>query len=148
MSKLSWLVGACLTILLMMSSCKTHKALLSSFQELEGEWTLVELAGEVCDTTEYKAYLVFDTAQKRFSGNAGCNRMSGLLTVDVANPGTIQFGRAMTTRMACPALETEQRFLSAMQDVVSVERVAGDQSVERIAFYDKDKQHVFVLEKK
>lgn len=132
-----------ISILLVVTGCKTQKKMLS-VTELNGEWSLVELKDNSVNTEESRQFLVFDVDKKQYSGNAGCNRMSGELGYDEKQPGMLTFGRALTTRMACPALESEQMFLAAMQEVVRFE----PDSANRIAFFDKNDTKLFVIQNK
>lgn len=76
-------------------------------------WTLKELEGEPLDSaaSQNPPTLLLSTSDTRVSGNAGCNRMAGPYTL---GDGTIQFGPLALTRMACPAMETETRFTTAL----------------------------------
>lgn len=132
------------SLLLVATGCKTQKKMVS-FSELTGEWNLIELKGNVVNTGIYRQFVVFDLTQKTYSGNAGCNRMSGKLEYDEAAPGLLKFGRAMTTRMACPELEAEQLFLSAMEEVVRFEAKASDGQEKQLAFFDKNGAELFVI---
>lgn len=144
MKNVLWTVSFVLVIL-SMSGCKTQKAMLS-FTGLEGEWNLVELNGHTITSADYRPFFLFDMAQKRYSGSAGCNRMSGELAYDEGQPGKLKFGRALTTRMACPALDAEQAFLSAMEKVVRFGSVEAD--TKQVVFYDENDKELFTVEKK
>lgn len=60
-----------------LSSCKSPKAVVASYSDLNGEWSVVELNGKKQDPAESKQLIVFDVARNHLSGNAGCNRMNG-----------------------------------------------------------------------
>ena len=47
----------------------------------------------------------------KVQGSAGCNRMMGTYELD---GNKLKFGPLATTRMACPALQTETAFLKAL----------------------------------
>lgn len=55
----------------------------------------------------------------RVSGNAGCNDYGGLVT-QIDQPGEMRFGSFGLTRMMCPAMEIEQRFLQSLGAAVKV----------------------------
>lgn len=81
---------------------------------LTGEWTLESIAGESINTLfangKYPT-LVFDTTEKRISGNGGCNRYNTTYKVE----GTkITFGPVMSTRMACDNLSGENKYTSTL----------------------------------
>lgn len=61
------------------------------------------------------AYIRFSPADKRFSGNAGCNRISGNYTLEKKNH--IWFGETVSTRMSCEDIAFETAFLSALTSV-------------------------------
>lgn len=77
-------------------------------------WALVELDGETIDPAAFpKGVPSLDlqlTAGKVY-GNAGCNQYSGEVT---ARNNTLSFGSLISTKMACPALNYEQRYTSAL----------------------------------
>lgn len=77
-------------------------------------WSLIQLNGTTL--TQSAIWLEFDTAQKRFSGNGGCNRVGGNYEGDSAQ---IQFKQVISTRMACiddTANERESTFLRLLND--------------------------------
>ena len=66
---------------------------------IAGTWYLVPVLAS--DTATGKIpYLKFDLSEKRFSGNTGCNNMSGSFEIDHT---ALSFGANMiSTKMACP----------------------------------------------
>lgn len=114
--------------------------------ELAGEWDLVELNGAPVSAGDFRQFIHFDLSGKRFSGNAGCNRMTGALEYDESQAGKLKFGDAATTRMACPALESEQKFLTALDEVVRYEATGVD--AQQITLYNAEGVKVMVLRKK
>lgn len=77
------------------------------------EWTLSELGGAPIRTAEggRPPTLLLAGAELRATGHAGCNRMTG--TYESAGE-TLRFGAMATTRMYCPAMDLEQRYLAAL----------------------------------
>lgn len=76
------------------------------------QWTLTYANGRV--VTNSSAYFEIDAEQKRFKGNAGCNRMFGTVTV---NERRIEFSNVGTTKMMCKLPSgnvSEMAFLNAM----------------------------------
>jgi len=63
-------------------------------------------------TEEHEPWLVLDDRTLKVTGSGGCNRFSGSYG---SGAGTIQFGPLASTRMACPAMETETAFLHALE---------------------------------
>lgn len=58
---------------------------------------------------------------RKVQGSAGCNRMMG--TYELSGSG-LRFGPLASTKMACPAMETEQAFLAALDSTTRYE-IAG-----------------------
>jgi heat shock protein HslJ len=83
---------------------------------LEGtEWRLVDIGGQPApagaDTTRQPGFTLIAEGRK-IQGSAGCNRMKGTYQLDGEK---LKFGPVATTRMACPAMQTETAFLKALE---------------------------------
>ncbi len=117
----------------------------SKLSDLNGEWMISEAGGEAIPSgMEKQPNIVFDVAQKRLHGNAGCNIINGSFEVDDANPVAISFSRVISTMMACPDLEVEGRVMKSLNAARSFGKLAnGD-----MGFYDADNNLVMVLAKK
>jgi heat shock protein HslJ len=77
-------------------------------------WGLIQLNGVTL--TQSPIWLEFDTAQKRFNGHGGCNRVGGNYEADSVQ---IQFKQVISTRMACiddTANERESTFLRLLNE--------------------------------
>lgn len=87
---------------------------------LEGpRWNLVELMGKPvpeADNPARAAHIVFDAAEKRAAGSAGCNRFFASYELDEAN-GRLRFSKAGSTMMACPDMSVEDAFHQALEQV-------------------------------
>lgn len=142
----SFLAGCIAFFLIALAGCKTQKAM-TNLQGLEGEWNLTELNGNAPTSEQFKQFIVFDTEQKRYTGNAGCNRMSGTFEYNKSEPTKIRIAKPMTTRMACPKLEAEYEFVSALEEIVRFEVMPKEQGTQ-IAFYDKNDTRIVVIQKK
>jgi copper homeostasis protein (lipoprotein) len=82
---------------------------------LEGtEWRLVALAGAPVPPGEGRSHPGFRLVAdgRKVQGNAGCNRMMGTYELDGTS---LRFGPLASTKMACPAMETETKFLEALR---------------------------------
>lgn len=79
------------TILIASTGAFAQKRLLA-----DTKWRLIEAQGETITATT--ATMAFDTRGAAFSGNTGCNAMSG--TVDIRGKN-IDFGPVRTTKRAC-----------------------------------------------
>jgi heat shock protein HslJ len=79
------------------------------------QWRLTELNGRKIENT--KAYLEIAAAESRMSGNTGCNRMFGAVTVKRNN--RITFDRIGATRMFCSgeAGIVESEFTRALESI-------------------------------
>jgi heat shock protein HslJ len=88
-------------------------------------WVLQQLGSErvtVADNTR-ELDLLLPTDQPQARGNAGCNRFSG--SFEQPTPEQLRFGPLLTTRMACPVLELEGRYLAALK-AAAYYRISGD----------------------
>ena len=143
----SLMAGFIAVFIIALAGCKTQKTMIT-LSGLEGEWDLVELNGSPVTSGQYKQFIKFDIVEKRFSGSAGCNRMSGGLEYNQSTPDKIQFSKAMTTRMACPILESEQKFLSALESVNRFEAVPAKGPADQVALYNADNAKVIIIRKR
>ena len=75
-----------------------------------GRWVLTEMNGVPVQVsgTEKDAHLVFSTADKRYSGSSGCNRLMGSYTL--GKKGAISLGTPAGTRMTCIDQKFEDAF--------------------------------------
>jgi heat shock protein HslJ len=89
---------------------------------LEGtEWRLVDIGGQpspaAADSTRHPGFTLLAEGRK-VQGSAGCNRMRGTYQLD---GDKLKFGPLATTRMACPAMQTETAFLKALKQATRYE---------------------------
>ena len=85
-------------------------------------WVLTELK-EVpvqLSGTRRDAFFEFSPRDKRFSGNAGCNRVSG--NYELKGKNKISFGEVTTTKMSCEDIAFETTFLATLNKVDRFER--------------------------
>ena len=63
-------------------------------------WVLTEMKGVPVQLSGGRrdAYINFDVVEKKFTGNGGCNQISGSYTLDKKD---IHFGEVMSTKMSC-----------------------------------------------
>jgi heat shock protein HslJ len=89
------------------------------------EWRFVEVAGTMVPAG-VRATLRLHNGHA--SGKAGCNAYGA--TYETAADGSVKFGAAMSTKMAClqPAgvMQVEQRVLEALRLATRIERHDGD----------------------
>ena len=98
-------------------STTTENTVAETGSDLTGKhWKLIELFGNPVPATEnnaQEAHIIFNAEDNRFSGNAGCNRISG--TYELKSPDRITFSQAIATRMMCiNGMETEDQFLQVI----------------------------------
>jgi heat shock protein HslJ len=77
-------------------------------------WRPIRIGGQPVSVSgqEHEPWLVLDPQSKRVTGSGGCNRFSGGYE---SGEGTLTFGPLMSTRMACPGMQTETAFLHALE---------------------------------
>ncbi len=80
-------------------------------------WVVTELKGVPVQQSGNRkdAFLRFSTADKKISGNAGCNQMNGSYTLETRS--RIKFVDVATTKMSCPDIAFENTLLEVMRDV-------------------------------
>jgi heat shock protein HslJ len=89
-----------------------------------GRWVLVEMKGVPVQQAGGRrdAYITFETDQKKFGGNGGCNQVNGNYSVE---KNTIQFSDVSATKMICEDMAFENTFLSLLREVNRYE-VSGE----------------------
>lgn len=140
----------CLTVLCigLFASCRTQKAVVATFSDLDGEWNVIELNGKVLNPVDTRQFIVFDMARQMISGNSGCNRMTGKIEYSDSQKNIIKFPQIASTRMACPDMSGEQELLTALDKVVRFAGVGNTKPANKIALYGTDNTLLMVLEKK
>ena len=106
-----------LLVILLISSLLACSPRLAADKYWSGRrYTLVEMKDVPVQLsgTRRDAWLEFKESEKRFSGNAGCNQVSGNYTLDKRD---ISFTEVISTKMSCPDIEFENMFLELLRDV-------------------------------
>ena len=77
------------------------------------QWSLRELDGQPLDSAARAnpPTLLLASSSTQASGFAGCNRMAGGYKL---GPGTLELGPLVLTRMACPSMDLESRYTTAL----------------------------------
>ena len=98
----------------------------------ETYWKAVELNGEAVRMNEgaREAHLVLKQSDSQVKGFSGCNNFFGTYTLE---KDTIHFGPLASTRMACPYMEQEARFLKALSETDRFQ-IEG----ESLSFFNED----------
>jgi len=87
-------------------------------------WVLRMLNSQpVAVPTNGEAYVLLRSDALTAEGNAGCNRFRG--SFELPADGQLRFGPLLSTKMACPDLQTESGFMSALNSVRTYQ-ISGD----------------------
>ncbi len=100
-----------------------------NLQFLNGAWQVTTIQGiPVPANTAIK--VVIDIDECKIHGNAGCNILNGTVVVNLDKGNGLEFKDLATTRMTCPAINTEREFLLALEEVSTCEEGASpDQAI-------------------
>lgn len=123
--------AAVLTLMALIPACQSDETV-AGYGAADKVWHLTELNGE---TFEANATLSFPEAGQ-IAGQGPCNRYSASMTVPYP---WFQTGPVQSTRMACPDLDAENVFLTALQ-TMTLSEVLGDTLILR---NDADQELVF-----
>ena len=86
-------------------------AAIVSDEELNGEWTIIDVNGRAVGESEEMPYITFDNG--RMYANNGCNVLNGSY---VLAPGKITFGQVAATMRLCPDAKFEYEINQAIGD--------------------------------
>jgi heat shock protein HslJ len=88
-------------------------------------WVVVELKGVPVQQSGSRkdAFIRFEVPEKRFSGNGGCNQISGNYNLD---KNDVHFTEVISTKMSCNDIEFENAFLNTLGTVDRYE-IAGNE---------------------
>ncbi len=88
-------------------------------------WILVEMKGVPVQQSGGRrdAFISFETPDKRFSGNGGCNQINGNYTL---TKNEIQFSDVVNTKMSCSDIAFENTFLTILGSIDHYEIKNGD----------------------
>ena len=83
---------------------------------LNTHWILVSIDGADIPKTAREAYIVFDEAKQSACGSSGCNRMTGMFSIE---GGKLKIGPMAGTRMACDpeSMQVENAFYKVLGEV-------------------------------
>lgn len=88
---------------------------------LIGEWIIDTMHRQAKLPGEKLQGVHIAFADSTFTGNAGCNRVSGKYTLKGTS---IRFSDIISTKMACPQIETETALLQLLENTVSAYTVS------------------------
>jgi heat shock protein HslJ len=93
-------------------------------------WVVTEMKGvpvQLCGGRS-DAFINFEINEKRFTGNAGCNQISGNYTLD---KNDIHFNEVISTKMSCEDIAFENTFLDLLNRVDRFEQKGNDLLLKR-----------------
>ncbi len=96
----------------------------SDLSWLNGAWKVRRIGDQVLPE-DAGVQMVIDIPEKRIHGNTGCNILNGELSCNPDVQHSIRFTNMGTTRMMCPNIELEQKFLDALSQVSTAQSVNG-----------------------
>ncbi|SRR6266498_3105860 len=93
-------------------------------------WVLTEMRGVPVQLSggHRDAYIKFEVAEKRFTGNGGCNQINGNYSLD---KNKIRFGEVISTKMSCEDIAFENSFLSTLNNIDRYELRGNDLLLKR-----------------
>lgn len=105
-------------VFLFIASCisKPASSNTSTTADITGKtWKLTEINGQPIQLKNPGAnpYFKLNTADMRYTGNGGCNGVSGTFELK-PDAMRIKFNQGMSTMIACDDLETEKAFINAL----------------------------------
>lgn len=123
MKSISVRIFVLISLVMLMSACKSSSKLDIKDQLTISAWELSTLQGMAVDSKEFMKGMPFLVFSKdgRLTGSTGCNSMSG--TYEAKN-NNISLNPGAMTRMACPG-NGEMLFLEAMRKVKNLEISGG-----------------------
>lgn len=79
-------------------------------------WVVTELKGVPVQVAGGRrdAFINFQTHEKKFSGNGGCNQVNGTYSLD---RNDISFTEVISTEMSCDNIQFENTFLSTLRSI-------------------------------
>ena len=87
-------------------------------------WALYSLETEpITVSPGNEIYLQLSATETQAEGQVGCNRFRG--TFDLPGEGRLRFEQLLLTKMACPDLNLESRFMQALKSTRTY-RISGD----------------------
>lgn len=86
---------------------------------VNGAWRVAKINNTVVPE-DAGIRVVIDVPELKIHGNAGCNTLNGSIYIDPDKQNSMQFRNIATTRMTCPQIELEQKFLAALSQAATV----------------------------
>ena len=88
-------------------------------------WVVVEMKGVPVQQSGGRrdAFISFESTEKKFSGNGGCNQINGNYTL---TKNEIRFTDVAATKMSCSDIAFENTFLATLHTIDHYEIKSGD----------------------
>jgi heat shock protein HslJ len=87
-------------------------------------WVLYTLEAQpITVSPDREIYLQLSATETQVEGQAGCNTFRG--SFELPGESKLRFSHLLTTRMACPELSLETRFIQSLYDT-RMYRISGD----------------------
>ncbi|HET9826407.1 MAG TPA: META domain-containing protein [Chitinophagaceae bacterium] len=93
-------------------------------------WVLTEMKGVPVQLSGGRrdAFIRFESGEKTFSGNGGCNQISGNYSIDKHD---IRFSEVISTKMSCEDIAFENTFLSVLNSINRYEQRGNELLLKR-----------------
>lgn len=101
----------------LMANCNGSK--ISLGEAMTHEWEIKTINGKALEgKSETVPFIGIDVEKSQIYGSAGCNRLTGALTIDGdASKGSIDLSKMGMTRMMCADMATETKVTEALNRV-------------------------------
>ena len=115
----------------------TAKVTDDAYSQLAGQWVIFQVGSTTIDRDEDMPYIIFDTTDKAFYANNGCNTLNGSYTIN--QDGRMSFHNVLSTMRLCPDVEFEGQINEVISEKApvryAVEKVGNESFFE---FLDKN----------
>lgn len=85
---------------------------------MNGQWDVTRIGDN--DVKDEGVNIFFDIAERKVHGNSGCNYFNGSIEIDPYRSSSISMKNMAVTMRSCPNLDTEMKFLVALEQVTQV----------------------------
>lgn len=111
LSTLSLLIG-----LLLITSCQTTKKSINSGLSISNLWIISSFEEDNSMPNTKSSIITINQKENKFNGNGACNAISGNAMI---SGNFIKFEKIKATRMACPELEQETKFIKTLEQTTN-----------------------------
>lgn len=129
------------------SLVKREAATTAGVEALAGKWIMKTVKDVKVSEMESAPFLEFNVAEKKVSGNCGCNIVNGQLVQKEGVANSLKFDQMATTRMACPDMDAESAILKLLNEVTSFE-IDGEGDAAVLTLLNAGQEKVIALYRK